>query len=173
MEEIREQPWYRQFWPWFVMAPPAAAVVGGLLTVYLAGTEPSMVVDDYGQIAMATQQRVERERHAQELGLNATIEFIGHGTGSAQPVMVVLTQSNDANAWPDSVRLKLIHPTLAKFDRDILLEGARGQYSGRIERPAGRFYMSLTDEEGIWRLTGELSGNATRHEFSVERNRDQ
>ncbi len=69
MEDLDIQPWYRQFWPWFIMAPPAVAVVAGLLTVYLAGAEPPMVVADYGRIAMATAQRAERALRAEELGL--------------------------------------------------------------------------------------------------------
>ena len=54
MEEFNESPWYRQFWPWFVMALPAAAVAASFVTLYLAGSEPAMVVDDYGQIAKVT-----------------------------------------------------------------------------------------------------------------------
>jgi hypothetical protein len=29
-------PWYRQLWPWLLMAPPIAAVLGGIATVVLA-----------------------------------------------------------------------------------------------------------------------------------------
>ena len=31
-------PWYRQFWPWFVIALPASAVIAGLTTVWIAVT---------------------------------------------------------------------------------------------------------------------------------------
>jgi hypothetical protein len=36
MNTIRSVPWYRQAWPWLVVLPPAVAVIGGLVTVYLA-----------------------------------------------------------------------------------------------------------------------------------------
>jgi len=29
-------PWYRQFWPWFLIAVPAAAVIAGIITIILA-----------------------------------------------------------------------------------------------------------------------------------------
>ncbi len=32
----QEAPWYRQFWPWFIMALPATVVVAGFFTLYLA-----------------------------------------------------------------------------------------------------------------------------------------
>ena len=40
-------PWYRQFWPWFIIALPAAAVLAGFFTLWLAISNPDyMVVDD-------------------------------------------------------------------------------------------------------------------------------
>ena len=36
------RPWYRQFWPWLLIIPPAAAVIGGILTLYLAITRPDI-----------------------------------------------------------------------------------------------------------------------------------
>lgn len=32
------KPWYREFWPWFLMAGPFLAVVGCTVTIYLAFT---------------------------------------------------------------------------------------------------------------------------------------
>jgi len=46
-------PWYRQFWPWFIIAIPASAVIGGFVTLWLALTHPDhLVVEDqeYQQI---------------------------------------------------------------------------------------------------------------------------
>jgi hypothetical protein len=40
-------PWYRQFWPWFIIALPASAVVAGFITLWLAISNPDgMVVSD-------------------------------------------------------------------------------------------------------------------------------
>ncbi len=36
--------WYRQFWPWFVMALPALAVLGGLATLYIATRNPDPII---------------------------------------------------------------------------------------------------------------------------------
>lgn len=41
------QPWYRQFWPWFIIALPASAVVAGLLALWIAISNPDyLVIDD-------------------------------------------------------------------------------------------------------------------------------
>jgi hypothetical protein len=40
-------PWYRQFWPWFIIALPAAAVIASFFTLWLAVSNPDyLVVDD-------------------------------------------------------------------------------------------------------------------------------
>jgi uncharacterized protein len=38
------KPWYRQLWPWLLIVPPAAAVIGGAFTLYLAITRPDALV---------------------------------------------------------------------------------------------------------------------------------
>ncbi len=44
MHDETPMPWYRQPWPWLLMLPPAAAVIGGALTLYLAITRPDALV---------------------------------------------------------------------------------------------------------------------------------
>jgi hypothetical protein len=38
------RPWYRQLWPWLLIIPPAGAVIGGMITLYLAVTRPDILV---------------------------------------------------------------------------------------------------------------------------------
>jgi hypothetical protein len=38
------KPWYRHVWPWLLIVPPAAAVIGGSITLYLAVTRPDALV---------------------------------------------------------------------------------------------------------------------------------
>ncbi len=44
MDTSTPRPWYRQLWPWLLIIPPAGAVIGGLLTLYLAITRPDTLV---------------------------------------------------------------------------------------------------------------------------------
>ncbi|MGD9021258.1 MAG: FixH family protein [Lysobacterales bacterium] len=43
-EKQDTKPWYRQFWPWFIIALPAAAVAAGLFTLWLAISNPDSLV---------------------------------------------------------------------------------------------------------------------------------
>jgi hypothetical protein len=44
MRSSATRPWYRQLWPWLLMLPPALAVVGGGITLYLAVTRPDVLI---------------------------------------------------------------------------------------------------------------------------------
>ncbi|MBT8069117.1 MAG: hypothetical protein HKP21_12920 [Xanthomonadales bacterium] len=47
------QPWYKQFWPWFIIALPASVVVASFFTLYLAVSNPDQLVvdeDEYRQL---------------------------------------------------------------------------------------------------------------------------
>jgi hypothetical protein len=44
MTEPTARPWYRHVWPWLLIVPPAGAVIGGALTLYLAVTRPDTLV---------------------------------------------------------------------------------------------------------------------------------
>lgn len=45
---MAEEPWFRNPWVWLVIAIPALTVVGGLLTIILAISNPHIMVDDSG-----------------------------------------------------------------------------------------------------------------------------
>jgi hypothetical protein len=44
MIEPTPKPWYRHVWPWLLIVPPAGAVIGGGVTLYLAITRPDTLV---------------------------------------------------------------------------------------------------------------------------------
>ena len=44
MSEPAGKPWYRHAWPWLLAIPPAAAVIGGSITLYLAVSRPDTLV---------------------------------------------------------------------------------------------------------------------------------
>ncbi len=58
----QDVPWYRQFWPWFIIALPAAAVAGGLLTLWIAMSNPDRLVideDEYSRLRSSLKAQVE------------------------------------------------------------------------------------------------------------------
>jgi hypothetical protein len=43
-EAVDVRPWYKEPWPWVVISIPAAAVIMGFVTLYLALTNPDYLV---------------------------------------------------------------------------------------------------------------------------------
>jgi len=142
------RPWYRQFWLWFTLTPLAIVVLASLVTLWLAGAPPALVVDDFGPVALAIEKDDARDSRATALGLRAAIRFT-----PAASAQVTVELAGDA---PAALELRLIHPTRAERDRRATLAPAGGVYAGALALPAGRMYVELGDTPRTWRLTGEL-----------------
>lgn len=54
------RPWYRQFWPWLLIALPTAAVVASMITLWLAVSHKDPIVIEESQY-----QKVRSELRAQ------------------------------------------------------------------------------------------------------------
>src|SRR5690606_5645892 len=106
------RPWFREPWPWLLMLPPASAVLGGLVTLYIAGGVPAMVVEDYGRIEEISAQRRTLDERAAMLGAAARVRI---GPPGEADVAVVL-EFAPAEA-PDRLRLALRHASTASRDQ--------------------------------------------------------
>lgn len=48
-----DMPWYKQFWPWFIIALPASAVIASFISLWLAISNPDHLIvteDEYQQL---------------------------------------------------------------------------------------------------------------------------
>ena len=150
--EQRPEPWYRQFWPWFLIALPGSVVLASGVTFWLAVSRPNpMVVDDYSRIARSTELRVERDQAAAALGVHAEIRLIA----GADVVEVRLWPETVA---PDSLQLRLSHPLVEERDKVLDLMRVPGGWSASLAPPEGRWYVQLYPGDSSWRLSGELEG---------------
>jgi len=146
-----EAPWYRQGWPWFLMALPMTAVVAGIATAVIAvKSNDGLVVGDYYKQGLAIQQTMARGEEAARLGLVAEI------TLSAEQATVRLTSSK-GEPVPPSVFLTISHPTRDHMDQSISLVGDKGEFTAQIKPlQSGRWHLLLEDESRAWRLTGTI-----------------
>lgn len=151
MHDAAPKPWYRQFWLWFVITPLIATVIASFVTLYIAGSPPALVVDDFGRIEMTVERDEARDRRAAELGLAAEVQFDPGPADEATAVAVTL-----AGAAPAALRLSLIHPTRQDRDHEAVLARTGAAYGGSVVRPGSRVYLIVTDDRGEWRLAGEI-----------------
>ncbi|WP_319243795.1 FixH family protein [uncultured Propionivibrio sp.] len=148
----RPLPWYRHRWPWLLMAGPAIVVVAGFITLVLAlRSNDGLVSDDYYKQGLGINQTTARDQAAARLGLQAQVMLGGH------ELRVMLRANDAATALPETLSLRLMHPTRSGEDQVLSLRRQAGDlYSGRLERPlSGRWRVSIEDDGRMWRLTGD------------------
>jgi len=163
MKREDTKPWYRQFWPWFIIALPASSVVAGLTTVWISmQTTDSLVVHAEDGVRNAADRRVSAQRLASELGLAAIVD-IDSTTGAVSAVM----RSGDLESIPVVLEFELSHPAFADRDQLITLNKAMPDEDGNpvwaghfVMVPEGRFYAVLRSGD-TWRLTAEWQGEAS------------
>lgn len=146
-------PWYRQFWPWFVMTPPLTAVIAGIATVFIAAHDPDgLVVDDYYKQGLAINDELGRDRRAAELGLSALTRLEADGR-------LVLTLDGAASVPAEDIELRMVHPTRPNLDRTVALTRETGnRWSAVLNAVApGHWHLLLDSDTGQWRLTGRLA----------------
>jgi hypothetical protein len=148
-------PWYRQRWPWLLIAGPAIVVVAGAVTIWLAvASDDGLVADDYYKQGLAINQVIGRTERAVALALRAKVDLAADGRVRAE-----LAGGDTADANPDTITLLLAHPTRAGGDARAELRRVAGRvYEGRIDAPApGRWRVIL--ESATWRLpAAEIDG---------------
>ncbi|MCP1727499.1 hypothetical protein J2T60_001499 [Natronospira proteinivora] len=146
------QPAWRQFWFWFVLAPPMASIVVGLSLVYTAVTQgDDKVVDDYYDAGRAIHREFDRERRAAELGLDAYLAV------DREDGRITLRLAG-ADEPPEQLTLHLSHATHAGRDLALTLEAdASGLYRGETGQPVyGRHYIRLEPLDQEWRINATL-----------------
>jgi hypothetical protein len=141
-------PWYRQRWPWLLIAGPATVVVAALFTAWLAAvTDDGVIADDYYKRGLLINRQLERTTRAEAMKLGAVLQVAPDGAARLE-----MSGFPDAAVPPATVLVTLMHPTRAGQDRAVTLtRGADGIYMGRLGAPApGRWHVSV--EADGWRL---------------------
>ncbi|MCM8611516.1 FixH family protein [Accumulibacter sp.] len=145
--------WYREPWPWLLMLGPLVVVIAGVATAYLAVvSNDGLVVDDYYKEGLGINQRTARDQRAADLGIGAELVLGGNGER-----IRVLLQTSEGVRMPESLILRIAHPTRPGLDQNLSLRGEGGRvYGGPLRRlQEGRWHVVLEDERQEWRLVGD------------------
>lgn len=144
--------WYRQFWPWLLISIPAATVVAGFTTIWLASREPvALVHDDYYQEGLSVNRYLAKDRAANELNLSTQLSF----DNSANSTLAVVSGQYRGT----ELKLEFIHPVKISLDQSIMLQKqADGSFRGPLPVAQDRWYLELegTGSAASWRLKGEI-----------------
>lgn len=151
-------PWYRQFWPWYLMALPASAVLAGIVTIYIAvSNQDSLVVDDYYKEGLAINRKLTQQEMAQALGLSAKTRL--DATTGRLAVLLVYGDGSSRQPSDDKVlKLSFVHATQAERDKVVFLS-RREKNSFSTVLPGlevGKWHVVLQPVNEAWRIESSI-----------------
>jgi hypothetical protein len=142
-------PWYRHRWPWLLISGPAAAIVAGAVTTWIAfASADGLVAEDYYKQGMAINKVLAREERARELEIAAEVEL--------HPARLAVQLHG---AEPEALMVHLAHATRAGYDRRLkATPSGRGVYEAELPAlPPGRWRIVIEDPRSTWRIVKEGS----------------
>ncbi|WP_100657305.1 FixH family protein [Alteromonas flava] len=153
MTESKVKPWYKQFWPWFLIAVPLSSFIVGFIVLHLAtNTTDSLVVDDYYKEGRAINARLDKIQTAKDLNIVTELSFSSDGAIALRFISGT-PRSNVA------LQLSLYHVTLKDRDINVLLAAdANGVYRGFTEQALdGKWRVTLLPLDESWKLQQVLA----------------
>lgn len=154
MTQTDSKPWYRQFWPWFLIAIPGSSVVMGVIMINLAMSgKDSLVRQDWYKDGMAINQRMDKQNRARELGIQANLTLDKHSGD-----LFLETRNLDIQL-DNQLALNLIHPTLEGKDRKLQLYlTPDNRFYAKLDfQPQGFYYLLLSPPSGEWEIESSVN----------------
>ena len=151
METSDVKPWYKQFWPWFLIAIPTSSFIMAYFIVKFAtNTQDSLVVDDYykeGKAYNVNHQKVEKAR---KLRIMTDL--------SVNDGQIALEFHSGIPEEGNALKLSFYHVTLAERDVSLLLtRDANGIYRGFVEQDlSGKWRVTLSPLDDSWTVQQEI-----------------
>ena len=146
------KPWFREFWPWFVIAIPVVSVVVGISMIIIASRYgDALVVDNYYKSGLAINQTLEQQKNAAKLNIHADASF----DPDAGEIRITVYNLGDQ----EPLRLSIVHATKPGMDLFLTLQHDTGNVyrvkTSDLQR--GRWYLMLEPDNKNWRIDATVT----------------
>lgn len=146
------KPWYKQFWPWFLISMPLVVVVWTVITVIVfSQNSVSLVTEDYYKKGKGINIDLSKINVAKELELSASVF-------SDENDVVISFNKGQLEHYP-ALTAMFVHRTLP--DRDftqLLTSDANGDYRLTLdEAMQGPWFIELTPHNAEWLVQGRVT----------------
>jgi len=153
MEKIPQKAWYREPFVWLVILFPSLAIIGGIITIYIAViARDNLVEENYYQKGLAINQVLNQDKAANSHHLQATLHF-----RPDQQILNVYLKAQTDYHFPDQLTVDFSHSIHEKLDQTITLPRiADDAYQGILSKlAAGLWHIQLNADD--WRLLKSLT----------------
>ena len=149
----KNTPWHNEPYVWLVILFPLLAIVGGMVTIYLAiSSDDGLVVDDYYKKGLEINKTLQRDIQAEIYGLKADTN-IDHENGQ----LTIKLAANKDFHYPAQLNIQLLHATRKNYDQNLTANKILDtEYQSSIYKlNKGTWYILIEGED--WRLINTLT----------------
>lgn len=147
MEELETKPWYKQFWPWFLICIPLSSfIVGGFVVNFATDGSDSLVIDDYYKEGKSINARLDKIELAKTLNIKTQL--------SINNDFIAVEFLSGAPNSKQALKLDFFHVTQEAKDFQALLSAdANGIYRATIDSALqGKWRVRLTPLDDSWKV---------------------
>lgn len=146
------KPWYKQFWPWFLIFLPLSVVVASFTTLFIfSNNSVSLVAEDYYKKGKAINIDLSKIEAANALGVSAAVR-------SKNNVITVIFDKGQLDVYP-ALTITFSHRTLA--DKDFIQtvsSDAQGRYSITLsDDMVGPWFVKVKPFTKQWLIQGKVT----------------
>jgi uncharacterized protein len=144
------KPWYKQLWPWLLIAFPIVSFIKGGHTIYIMQqNNPDLVIDDYYKEGRAINMNLAKYREAQLRNLHASTLI------AANQVIVRFEQNKTLG---QHLQLEFFHNTIAANDFVVTAErSGENLYVATLPKALdGKWNLVVSDEHKDWKLRASV-----------------
>jgi len=152
MKQIDSEPWYKQFWPWFLITIPVISMILSITMLNLAlNTDDSLVIDDYYKQGKAINLELSKVKRAKQLDITTILSIEG--------MRLALEFTSGQPSTGEALKLAFFHPTLEHQDFSILLtQDASGVYRGVADIELnGKWKVTLSPLNNQWKIVQDIN----------------
>ncbi len=146
-----EKPWYKQFWPWFLLFLSVGVSMLTLVRVaILTNHSVHLVTEDYYKKGKGINVDISRVNVTKELGLNASV----HSDGNT---VIIQFDKGELEHYP-AITAMFAHRTLPDHDfTKLVTANALGQYRIALDNELqGPWFLELTPHDEQWLIQGRI-----------------
>lgn len=149
---MQPTPWYKNFWPWFLIFFPLAAIVGCItLLITAIGNGPDMVVDDYYKKGKAINLELSKFEKAKALYLHGELAVTN------DRVSFKFTKGDSSNV--SALKVSFYHRTIKAHDFEATLtSNANKEFTALLENyTEGAYSIFIEPIDKTWKLKENIT----------------
>ena len=149
---MQPTPWYKNFWPWFLIFFPLVAIIGCIsLFITAIGNGPDVVVDDYYKKGKAINLELTKFEKAKALYLHGELNVTN------ERVSFRFSKGDFSNVH--ALKLSFYHRTIKAHDFAVTLTpNANQEFTALLnEYTQGAYSVFIEPIDGSWKMKENIT----------------